>query len=156
MAAGQVVALPQDVAGGGVETGGAVAAEVNVHAARLDRGRRRRVAVDGVAEWLGIVAVKQFLVVHDFAGFGVDADGKELVAVFGRGGQPDLAVHDHRRGPAAVRNRRLPTDVFRFAPRERQADGRRRTRRGNMTVAVRPAKLGPVGAGTLSPRDLQR
>ena len=40
VAAGEVVALPEDFTRRGVEAGGAVAAEVDVHAAGLDGGRR--------------------------------------------------------------------------------------------------------------------
>ena len=86
MAAGQVVARPEDAARRRIEAGGAVASEVDIHAALFNGGRRGGVAVEIISERLGFVAMEQLLVVQDFARIGVDGEGEELVAIFGRGG----------------------------------------------------------------------
>ena len=63
----QIVALPKNIAGGCVDAGRAIAAEVCVKTARLDRRRRRRVAIHIVPQRLRRITVEQLLVVDDFA-----------------------------------------------------------------------------------------
>ena len=98
MAAGQVVPFPEHLAGGGVQTRRAKAAEVDIDPARLDHRRRRGVTIHrgAVAERLRVVAVKHLFVEANLAGLGIHADGEEVMAILGRGGQPDLAAHHHR------------------------------------------------------------
>ena len=123
MTARQVGALPKHLGRAGVEAGRAVAAKVDVDAPRFDDRRRRGVTVhrDRVAEGLRVVAVKHLLVEANRASLGIHADGEEVMAIHRRGGQPDLAAHHDRRGPAAKRNLGLPFDVVRLAPVQRQA-----------------------------------
>ena len=85
--------------------------------------------------------MNQLFVEPNSTGFGIHADGEEIMAIFRRRGQPDLAAHHDRRGPAAMRNFRFPFHVVRFAPGQRQAFGI------GMAVTVRPAKLRPVFGG---------
>ena len=57
-------------------------------------------------------------VVPDFSGRPVEADGAELFAVGGRGGDPDQVVPDDGRGVPLAWNLRGPGDVARLAPFE--------------------------------------
>src|SRR5690349_10697320 len=121
MAATQVLPFPEDLEVPGVETRRPVTAKMDVNPTRLDHWRGRAVSIDLVAERLRIVRVKQLFVEANLAGFGVHTNGKEVVAILRRRGQPDLAAHHHRGGPAAIRNLRFPFDVVRLAPMQRQA-----------------------------------
>src|SRR6266852_7921095 len=71
MAATQIVPFPKDFGGRGVEAGGAIAAEVDIYAARLDRGRGRGVTIDVVAQRLRRIAMEYLFVETNFSGFGV-------------------------------------------------------------------------------------
>src|SRR5207253_4457368 len=99
-----------------VEARRSVAAEMDVHPAELDHRRRRSVAVQRIAERFGIVAVKELLRQPNLAVVEIDADGIEIVAIGGRGREPNLLVEHDRRGPAATRNRGLPPPSLRHAP----------------------------------------
>ena len=68
----------------------------------------------------------------------VDRDRAELAAVLRGGGHPDLPAPDNRRRPGLALERRLPLDVLRLAPRERQSGGIRGS------LARGSAELGPV------------
>src|SRR5437773_6785936 len=106
MPALQIIALPEHIRVLRVQTGRAESAEVDIDAARFDRGRRRRVTIHGgaIAERLRIIAVKHFLVETNLAGFGIGANGEEIMAIFGRRRHPNLAAHYDWRGPAATGN----------------------------------------------------
>src|SRR5205814_9754839 len=82
----QVAAGPERPAGPGVDAGRAVGAEVDVDPALLDRGRRRGVAVERVAEGR-LLDVEDLAVVDNLAAAAVDADGEQLGAVGPRGRQ---------------------------------------------------------------------
>src|SRR5262249_18727456 len=85
--------------------------------------------------------LEHFDVVDDLARMPVYAERKKRLAVGPSGGQPDVIAPDDGRRPTLIVNRRLPADVFRFAPLNRQTD-----RRG-MAVAVSAAILRPVFGG---------
>ena len=146
MAAGQVVAFPEHLARARVQARRPKAAEVDIDPARLNHRRRRGVTIhrSAVAERFRVVAVKHFFVEANLAGFGIHTDGEEVMAILRRRGQPDLAAHHHRRGPAAIGNLRFPFDVVRLAPVQREADGFGVARGRDMAIAPRPAELRPV------------
>ena len=143
MAARQVVALPDRLAGGGVQTGRAVAPKMDIDPSRLDGGRRRGVTIHGraVAQRLRVVAVEQLFVVNDLSRLGVHAYSIEIMAVQGGGSHPYLAAHDDRGGPAAEGDFGLPSHVIGFAPTQGKAGG------GDLAVAGRPAEFRPIGGG---------
>ena len=146
MTARQVVPFPKNLARPGFQARRTGASEVDINPARLDEGRRRGVTIHRgtVAERLRVVGVKHLFVKPHFAGFGVHTDGKTIVAVFRRGGQPHLAAHHHRSGPAAMWNRRFPFDVVRLAPVYGQPDETGIAWRCDVAVSARPAELRPV------------
>ena len=130
--------------GGRVQTGRPVAAKIHIDPPRLDHRRGRGVTVHAVAQRLRLVGMKQFLIEPHLAALGIQAEDEEIVSVLRCRGQPDLAAHHHRRGPAAIRDRRLPLHVLRLAPTQRQSGRLRILCRRGMTVAERPAKLRPI------------
>jgi len=67
------------------------------------------------------------------------------MAILACRGQPDLAIHNHGRGPAEVRNGRFPGDAFRFTPLEWQVNRMRVGGSRGVAIGVRAAKFGPVG-----------
>ena len=147
MTARQVLALPQHLEITRVQAGGAVTAEMHIDSSGLNRRRGRGITVHRVAQRLGLLTMKEFLVVPDLAGLGIHADDKKIVAL-GRGrGQPNLAAQDYRRGPAAIGDFRLPFDVVGFAPAQRQPQHGRVARAGRMSIAPGAAKLRPIGSG---------
>jgi len=146
MIAIQVAARPEDSARCRVQAGRAVRSEVDIDAARFHGGRGRRIAVHH-ADVLRVGRVEDFDVMNDLSGLAIHADGEHLGAVGRGGGEPDLALPDHRRGPTEAGDRRLPSDVFGFAPRHRQPTV------GRMTVPRRPAKLRPRLASRRAHRD---
>src|SRR4051812_5543751 len=101
----QIVALPENIAGGRVDARGAVAAEVCVKAAWLNRWRRGRVAIHVVPKRLWRITVEQLLIVYDFSRRLIDAQDRKVVAIFGRGRKPDLAVHYDGGRPTETWNR---------------------------------------------------
>ena len=147
MPARQVRPLPKHLAGSGVQAGRAIAAKVNIDAARFDDGRRRGVTIDGVAQWLRRIAVKEFFIQKDFARPGIHAEDKEIVPVRSGGGQPDLVPQHHRGGPAAPGDFRFPFDVIRLAPLERQAEHPCFSGGGHLAVAPGAAELRPIRPG---------
>src|SRR5437899_152852 len=88
--------------------------------------------------------MKHLFVEANLSGFGLHADDEEIVPVFSSGGQPNLAAHDHGRGPAAIRNRSFPLDIFRLTPMQRKANDVGITRGRGVSIAPRPAELGPL------------
>ena len=144
MPAGQIGPLPDRFPGGRVQTGRPVAAKIHIDPPRLDHRRGRGVTVHAVAQRLRLVGMKQFPIEPHLAALGIQAEDEEIVSVLGGRGQPDLAAHHHRRGPAAIRDRRLPLHILRLAPVERQSGRLRILGRRGMTVAERPAKLRPI------------
>lgn len=143
MSAWQIVTRPQYFAIRCIEACRTVTAKVDVHAARFNGRRWRRVAIHGIAQRLRIRAVEQPFVVNYCTGLRIDANDKELVTVLGGGGKPDLAVENDGRGPTAMGDGRFPADVFCLAPLDGQAAGRGLTWRGDMSVAEWAAKFGP-------------
>src|SRR5882762_5206632 len=122
MAAAKIITPPDRLSRFGIQTCRSEAAEVDIDPARLDRRRRRRVTVHRgtVAERLRIITVKHLFVESNLAGLSIHANGEEIVAILRCGRQPDLAAHHYGSGPTPVRNLRLPFDVVRFAPMQRQ------------------------------------
>ena len=149
MAAGEITPFPQRLSRGGVQTRRSKTAKVNIHASHLNHRRRRGVAIHrgAIAQRLRIVRVKQVFVKENLARLFVHADGVEIVALDRRSRHPNLSAHDHRGGPSAMRNLRLPLHIVRLAPRQRQPDGFGVTGSQNRPVASWPAKLGPVRPG---------
>ena len=141
MAAGEVGAAPEFLEGGGVEAGGAVAAEVEVDAAGFEEAGAGGVGVEGVAEGFGVFAGEEFDLVEDFAGGALEAVGPEFAAVFGGGGEPDLVVEDEGGGPALVGDGGFPEDVFGVGPGEGEVCG------FGLAVAVGAAELVPAWGG---------
>src|SRR5580658_2433243 len=144
MPAGQVVALPNNFGRGGVQTGRAIAAEMEVNATGFNRQRRSGVAINIIAQRLRNIAVKKFFVETYFPGINVQTQGEEVMSIFRGSGQPDLAVHYYWRGPAAIWYLGFPFDVFRFAPMEWKADEVGVSGRRDMAITPRPAKFRPV------------
>ena len=144
MAAGEVASFPKHFAGGGVETGCAKAAEVDIEPARLDDRRRRRVTIHrgAVAERLGVVAVEHLFVETDGASFGVEADGEEVMAVEGGSSQPDLPAQNYGCGPTAIGNFCFPLDVVRLVQRSGRPTGS-----VSPGAAARPSPHGPRNSG---------
>ena len=140
MIAIQIAASPHDLARRRVQAGRAIGAEMGVDAARFDRRRGRRIAVHH-GDMFRIGRVEDLDLMDDLARFAVDADGEHFRTVGRGGGEPDLLVPNHRGRPAAFGNRRLPSDVFRLAPGDRQPTA------GRVPVARRPAEFGPRFAG---------
>ena len=116
---------------------------MNVDAALLDGGRRRGVAVlaQRVVGGVLLFLLVELDVVNNCTHFAIHTDGEELRAVVLGRGHPDLIAPDDRRRPALVMDGRLPDDVLRLAPRQRQTDG------VGMAVVVGAAEQGPVVAG---------
>ena len=165
----QLTIGPRDFASLGVETRGAVRAEVTIQPAVFDHRAGRSKRVQRVNR-VGVFFDHQFHIVQQLAGGAVDTHGPHaeppgqiqrliprvcgeqffLVLFrnrrFDRGGEPDLIPFNHRRRPPAPRQRSFPRDVLRFAPSHRQI-----LRRG-MTLAIRPAPLRPIGGD----RDLRQ
>ena len=143
MVALQVVALPDDLPGGSVETGGPEMAVMHVNASGFNDGRGGGVAVVGgaVAHGLGIVTVKKLFVGENFASAGIEAKRIKVVTVLRRGGQPDLIVQHDRRGETKKGDFRFPLHVFRFAPFHRQSGG------AGVAVLVRTAVVAPAVGG---------
>ena len=136
MVAIQVAARPQNSAARRVQASRAVGSEMDIHAAGLDRGRRRGITVDH-ADVFRLGRVKNFDLSHDFSALAIHTDREHLGAVRRSGREPDLVLPDDRRGPAEAGERRLPGDVLRFAPRQRQPAA------VGVTVPRGPAELGP-------------
>jgi hypothetical protein len=88
--------------------------------------------------------MKKLFVEAHFSSVSIQTQDEEVVAVFSGGGQPDLAVHHNRAGPATIRDGSLPFDVLRFAPVEREADEPGVAASRDMPVAPRPAKIRPI------------
>ncbi len=143
MAATQVVALPNHVAGGGIQTGGAEASEMDINPSRLDGGRGGGVTIHGraVAQRLRVVGVEHLFVVDDSSRVGIHAYRIEIMAVRGGGGHPDLAAQDDRGGPAEEGDFGLPSHVIGLAPMEGEAGG------ASVAVAGWPAEFRPIGGG---------
>src|SRR6267154_4459593 len=116
MAAAEILALPEDFTSGCIQAGSAEAAEVDIYPPRLEHRRRCCVAIHrgAVAERFRIITVKHLFVEANLAGFGVETDGKKVMAIQRRGSQPDLAAHHYRRGPTTMRHLRFPFDVIGF------------------------------------------
>lgn len=124
---------------------------VNIHPTRLGHGGRRGVAVvlGAVAEGLGIVAVKEFLVGEDLPGGSIHAEHVVVLAIFRRGSQPDLVVDYDGRRQAEEREFRLPGHVFGFTPSQRQFRGI------DVAILVGASEVGPVVGGGKGKREGQ-
>src|SRR3954471_22426880 len=98
----KIVPLPQCFACFCIQTRRPKTAEMQINSAMLDYGRRRRITVhrSAVTERLRVIAMEQFFIEADFSRLLIDADRKEILAVFGRRGQPYLAVHYYGSSPA--------------------------------------------------------
>ena len=132
---------PHDLAGGG-ERRGSVRAEVHVDPIAFDDRRRRGVGILRVEQVAAGEA--EHLDVDDLTAAGrVEGERTQRgrVAVDDRRGEPDPAVGDDRRRPAGAGHRRLPADVLRFTPFERQPGLARQALPG------RTAELRPVLGG---------
>ena len=92
MPAPEVAPLPDDIGGLRVEPRGPVTAEMHVDRVVFEHAAWRGIRVDVVAERLGFGIFKQQLVVNDLAARGIDAVDKLLLAVFGRGGEPEAVA----------------------------------------------------------------
>ena len=66
--------------------------------------------------------MENLFVEENLASVLVHGDREIIMSRFGRRGHPNLVAHNHRRGPTAIRNFRLPFDVIRFAPLQGQSD----------------------------------
>ena len=106
------------------------------NATLLDDRRGRGVSVI-VADLLRLRDVEDMPVVQNASGVLIDADGVQFVPVGRRRRQPDLIAVDHRRGPAAIVDRRFPRHVLVLRPSGRQV------RRVRMTIAGWAEQLPP-------------
>ncbi len=153
--------LPHDPAGLRVHAGGAVGSKMEVHPPVFDHRRGRGVAVERM-DRLRVVDMEEFHVPQNLAGANVHANRPQRNAArdfepLGIGNfrqpafllfvgkrlddgrrQPDLIARNHGRGVPVPGEGRLPSDVFGFAPSERQS-GRRA-----VPVAIGSAELGPL------------
>ena len=87
---GQVAPLPDCLECFRVQTGGPVAAKVNIDSARLNHRRRCGVAVGRIAQRARLLVVKNFLIVKNLAAVPVHADDEHLLPVSRSGRQPYL------------------------------------------------------------------
>src|ERR1039457_5745834 len=146
MPTAQVVPFPERLACARVEARRPKAAEMDIDPARLNHGRGRRVTIhrSAVAQRLGVIAVEDLLIETNLAAVGIHTGGEEVMAIVRSRGHPDLAAHHHRGGPAAIGDLRLPLDIVRLAPMQREADELGVTRRRRAAIAPGPAELRPV------------
>src|SRR5262249_7488156 len=98
----QIAPLPELLAVGRVQAGGAVGAEVDVDPTLLDHGRRRGVTAAGDNLRMRFGDVEDLEVALDAAGRQVEAEGEQFLAVGRGGGDPDLLAPDDGRGPAVT------------------------------------------------------
>src|ERR1039458_3854956 len=146
MTATQIVPLPESLAGARVEARRPKAAEMDIDPARLNHGRGRRVTIhrSAITQRLRVIAVENLLIETNLAAVRIHTDGEEVMAIVRRRGHPDLTAHHNRGGPAAIGNLRLPLDIVRLAPMQREADELGVTRRRRMAIAPGPAELRPI------------
>ena len=85
--------------------------------------------------------MEELFIGEDFSGGRVEAENIKVMAVLGRGGEPDLVVHDDGRREAEEGNPGLPLHVLGFAPFEGQSGG------AGVTVLTGTAVVGPVVGG---------
>src|SRR5437867_1033966 len=137
MIAHEIAPLPKHPARFRVQTSRARRAERNINTARFNDRRRRGVAVELMAE-LGLLDLENLLVAQNLAGAAIDANDEQFAPVFRGCSEPDLVARNYGRGPCSAVNWRLPLNVLRFAPGQRQIAG------VGAAVTVRPAELRPV------------
>ena len=149
MIAWQVLPRPQDLAVGRVETRRSRAAVMHPQAAFFDHRRRARRTRGResfgkdqlIAALLG--DLEHGHVAQDLARTSIDANHRQPLAIRRRIRHPDPVAPHHRRRPCLAIDRRLPSDVLRLAPLDRQ------TRRCGSTITTRSAKLVPIlGSGS--------
>src|SRR5581483_3527007 len=92
-----------------------------------------------------LVGVKQVFVDLYFAGGFIETDRVKVMAVRRGGRQPNDAVQDDGRAPAAMWYRRLPDHVVRNAPPERQQFRMHARPSTNAAVLIGAAEFRPIG-----------
>ena len=140
MVADKIRALPKHLARRGVEARGAGRAEGDIDAAFLDHRRGRGVGVERVAE-LGLGDAEENGVAENRAGVLINADDGELLAIHGRGREPDLVFPNHGRGPGLAVNLGFPLHALGFVERHGEIF------RVRVAVAGGPAELRPIFGG---------
>lgn len=137
MIAGEIAPRPQRSSRVRIQAGRAVGAELHIDSPG-PHDRCRRCITVGRNAVAGLLDLKQFDVVQNFSSVPVHTHDKQLVAIGGRGREPDLIAPNHRRGPALVMNGDFPLDVLVFTPPDGKSHG------VGVPVAARPTKFGPV------------
>ena len=136
--ADEIATLPAHLAVCGVEARDSRRAERDVDAPLFDGRRGGAVAVELVGE-LRSFDLEERQVPQDFARAPIDAERRKGVPVLGGGGEPDLLIPHHGRGPGLAVDGRFPGHVTILRPVQRQA------RRERGAVTARSAELRPLG-----------